>query len=119
MLRRLDYIGRENAVLRDLKDAPKDLHALYCRMVLECHTNRSPEQSEALRHLFAWLAFSKRPLTLSEAGALMKELVKDGIYDIEEEVIGRSTRYVIYWLTCMVDGLTPQAPRSSSKARLR
>lgn len=95
MLRRLSYIGRVGAVLKDLKDPPEDLQALYRRMITECHKNRSNEQYEALKQLFAWLAFSKRPLALPEAEALVKRTSQSGTFDIEDEIIGRSARYVV------------------------
>jgi hypothetical protein len=96
MLRRLSYIGREKAVLKDLeKNLPKDLDSLYQLMLMECQRDRTEEQYRALKKLFAWLAYSKRALTLSEASELVKITVaSEQVFDIEDELIGRSARYV-------------------------
>jgi hypothetical protein len=94
MLKRLSYIGREGAVLKDLENMPSTLHDLYKLMLDECRRNRSEEQYEALKRLFAWLAWSKRSLSLAEASELVKLTVKDDDFDIEDELIGRSARYV-------------------------
>jgi hypothetical protein len=45
-----------------------------------------------LQRLFAWLAFSKRSLTLAEAAELVKLTITEGDFDIEDEIIGRSSR---------------------------
>lgn len=101
MLRRLSYIGREDAVLKDLEqNLPDNLQSLYQLMLAECRKNRTEAQYKALKRLFAWLAFSKRPLTLSEATALVKITVPDGSFDLEDEIIGRSARYYTIQLTC-------------------
>jgi hypothetical protein len=92
MLRRLSYIGREGAVLKDLAKMPENLHDLYKLLLEECKRNRSEEQYQALKKLFAWLAFSKTPLSLSEASALIKMTVSDEDFDLEDEIIGRSAR---------------------------
>ncbi|KAH8725755.1 hypothetical protein GQ44DRAFT_759148 [Phaeosphaeriaceae sp. PMI808] len=92
MIRRLSYIGREGAVLRDLENMPKDLHELYKCMLDDCRKNRSEEQYEAMKQLFAWLAFSKRPLSLAEASELVTFTLAHDDLDIEDEIIGRSAR---------------------------
>ena len=94
MLRRLNMIGREKAVLRDLeKDLPKSLQELYDLMLKECQQNRTKEQYLTLKKLFAWLAYSKRTLTLDEAAELIDRTVhEDHTFDIEDEIIGRSAR---------------------------
>jgi len=93
MLRRFSYIGRERAVMHDLDKLPTSLHALYKLLLEECRHNRSEAQYQALKKLFAWLAFSKRSLSLAEASSLIKlTLSDDDTFDIEEEIIGRSSR---------------------------
>jgi hypothetical protein len=92
MLRRLSYIGREGAVRKELEKLPNDLHDLYKLMLDECRRNRSKEQYETLKRLFAWLAFSKRSLSLAEASELVKLTVTKDDFDIEDEIIGRSSR---------------------------
>lgn len=97
MLRRLSYIGRENAVLQDLESKlPDNLTALYALMLEECQRGRTDKQYRALKKLFAWIAYSARSLTLSEASKLAKLTVADdNAFDIEDELIGRSARYVL------------------------
>lgn len=93
-LRRLNMIGREKAVLKDLeKNNPKNLQELYDLMVKEVQANRSKEQYLTLKKLFAWLAYSKRALTLDEAAELISRTIhEDHTLDIEDEIIGRSAR---------------------------
>jgi hypothetical protein len=92
MLRRFSYIGRERAVLEDLEKLPQSLHELYKLLLEECRHNRSDAQYQALKKLFAWMAFSKRSLSLAEASSLVQLTLSDDTFDIEEEIIGRSSR---------------------------
>ncbi|KAF2423186.1 hypothetical protein EJ08DRAFT_701311 [Tothia fuscella] len=93
MLRRLSYIGREKAVLKDLeKHLPDSLDALYALMLSECQRDRTVEQYMALKKLFAWLAYSKRALTLGEASELVAMTASEDVFEIEDELIGRSAR---------------------------
>jgi hypothetical protein len=94
MLRRLSVIGREKAVLKDLeRNLPRSLEELYELMLRDCQANRTEKQYLTLKKLFAWLAYSKRALTLDEAGELIARTVDDDkSFDIEDEIIGRSAR---------------------------
>jgi hypothetical protein len=92
VLRRFSYIGRERAVLEELEKLPGSLHDLYKLLLEECRHNRTDAQYQALKKLFAWLAFSKRSLSLAEAANLVQLTLSDDSFDIEEEIIGRSSR---------------------------
>ena len=92
MLRRFSYIGRERAVLQALGRMPPNLHGLYELLLDECRQDRSEAQYQAMKKLFAWLAFSKRSLSLGEASSLVQLALSDDTFDIEEEIIGRSSR---------------------------
>lgn len=93
MLRRYNIIGREGAVLKDMANfCPTDLSSLYDLMLLECQGRRSTEQYQTLKKLFAWLAFSRRPLTLNEASGLVNLTGQDSSFSIEEELEGKSAR---------------------------
>lgn len=94
ILRRLSYIGREGAVRKELEKMPANLHELYKLMLDDCRRNRTTEQYDALKKLFAWLAFSKRSLSLAEASELVKLTIgkSDFDFDVEDEIIGRSSR---------------------------
>lgn len=91
-MQRLKYIGRESAVLKDLKNPPNDLSSLYKLMLDECRRNRTKEQYEGLKKLFAWLAFSRRSLTLAEASEIARLTITEKDFDIEDEIFGRSER---------------------------
>src|SRR4051812_22952753 len=93
MLRRLSYIGREGGVLKDLKRTPESLKDLYKLLLDECRRDRTNEQYQALKRLFAFLAFTKRSLNLGEATSIVRLTCPDDTLDIEGEIIGRSSRY--------------------------
>lgn len=92
MLRRFATIGRGQAVLEELEKMPRSLHDLYRLLLEECRCGRSEAQYQAMKNLFAWLAFSKRPLSLAEATSLVQLTLSDDTFDVEEEVVGRSSR---------------------------
>lgn len=94
MPRRLSYIGRQNAALGDLRDIPENLQSLYRRMTTECDKHRSKEQHDALKELFAWITYSKRPLRLAEAGGIVVKAARSATFDIEDEIRGRLGRYI-------------------------
>lgn len=92
MLRRYNLLGREGPILRDMqKHLPSDLSSLYDLILKECQESRTEEQYKALKTLFTWLAFSKRPLTLDEANALMGFTRLPASF-IDEEIGGKSAR---------------------------
>lgn len=75
---------------------PADLDSLYKLMLIECQRDRTKEQYQTLKRMFAWLAYSKRPLTLLEVSELVALTVGENeSFDVEEELIGRSSRYVL------------------------
>lgn len=92
MLRRLNALGRENLITKELENLPSDLTALYALMLLDCEKHRSDEQLMTLKKLFAWLAYSKRPLKLGEASALVAVIENQSSLNLEEEIDGRSAR---------------------------
>ena len=95
MLRRYNTIGREGSVLRDIAEyKPTDLSSLYDSMLADLQERRSPEQYQSLKKLFAWLTFSQRPLTLNEASAVVNLTGQDTSLNIEEELEGKSSRFV-------------------------
>ncbi|KAF8860934.1 hypothetical protein BDZ45DRAFT_293513 [Acephala macrosclerotiorum] len=92
MLRRLNVLGRESLIFKELDKLPDDLPKLYELLLSECQKDRSKEQLTALKRLFAWLAYSKRPLTLGEATSLIKVVPGGNGFSLEEEIDGRSAR---------------------------
>ena len=92
MVRRFASIGRGQAVLEELERMPRTLHDLYKLLLGECRSGSSDAQYRAMKKLFAWLAFSKRSLSLAEASSLVQLTLSDDTFDVEEEVVGRSSR---------------------------
>lgn len=97
MLRRLSDLGREDVVLKALGNMPTTLLELYKLLLDECGRDRSADQFHTLKTLFAWLAFSERVLFLSDGWDIVKSALSDteSTLDLESEIIGRSSRYVI------------------------
>ena len=94
MLRRLNFICREGAVLKDLdRNLPENLQSLYALMLAEVQRGKTDGQLETLKKLFSWLAFSKRPLTLEEANDLVELTQEDASLSLEEEIQGKAGRY--------------------------
>ena len=66
---------------------PNNLEELYNSTLSDLVRKNSPDQRQALRILFSWLAFATRPITLYEATCLMK--LVPGDFDLEEELQGQ------------------------------
>jgi hypothetical protein len=92
MLRRLNALGREPLIFKELDKLPENLPKLYELLLADCQKDRTKEQLTALKKLFAWLAYSKRPLTLGEATTLIKIIPGTKSFSLEEEIDGRSAR---------------------------
>jgi hypothetical protein len=92
MLRRLNALGRDNVVLRELETLPKDTNDVYRALLKDCQKSRSAQDLEVLRTLFAWLAYSKSPVTLAVASTLLCSIAKDHSISIDEEIEHRCAR---------------------------
>ncbi|KAJ4290854.1 hypothetical protein N0V90_010049 [Kalmusia sp. IMI 367209] len=87
ILRRFNNLNREPLILRHLEqEMPNNLEQLYTIILSDLLRKTNSEQRVALKSLFIWLAFSVRPITLSEATSLVKLLPGD--LDLEEELQG-------------------------------
>lgn len=93
VLRRLNSLGKEAMVLKELEKLPNNLSDLYALLIAECQKGRSDDEFASLKRLFAWLAYSKRPLTLGEASNLVELVNEKAKLSLEEEMDGRSARY--------------------------
>lgn len=91
-MRRLNSLGREGPILKELEQLPKDIESLYETILAECAKNRKSDERELLRGLFAWLAYAKSKLTIGEANMLIDILKKEMPLSIEEELDGRLSR---------------------------
>ncbi|KAF4304116.1 glyoxalase bleomycin resistance protein dioxygenase protein [Botryosphaeria dothidea] len=92
VLRRLNSLRREAVIVKELEKLPDSLSDLYNLLLSECQKGRTGEEFDSLKRLFAWLAYSKRPLTLGEASNLVALVNEDAKLSLEEELEGRSAR---------------------------
>lgn len=85
MLRRFHSLSREPLILRHLdQEMPDNLEQFYSVMLSDVFRKTTSEQREALKTLFLWIAFAVRPITLSEALAIVK--LAPGDFELEEEL---------------------------------
>ncbi|OJD28871.1 glyoxalase bleomycin resistance protein dioxygenase protein [Diplodia corticola] len=92
VLRRLNSLRREATILKELDKLPASLSDLYNLLLAECQKGRSDEDLASLKRLFAWLAYSKRPLAYGEASNLVAFVNDDAKLSLEEEIEGKSAR---------------------------
>ncbi|KAL9079219.1 MAG: hypothetical protein Q9157_001888 [Trypethelium eluteriae] len=94
-LQRLNSLRRENLITKELRELPDSLTCLYDVLLDECRKGRTKEEFASLKRLFAWLAYSERPLTLGEASTLVRLVDQNSNLSVEEEVDGRLARYLL------------------------
>ncbi|KAH8893455.1 hypothetical protein GQ53DRAFT_840505 [Thozetella sp. PMI_491] len=90
MMRRLNSIGREAPIMKELESLPKDTKALYKLMLDDCARPRTEEDRKVLRIFFAWLAYTKEPLNMAEATQLLKHIDESNRLNVDDEVEHRS-----------------------------
>jgi hypothetical protein len=86
--------AREGPILKELDRLPESTEKLYELLLEECQRHRTPEEFRALRIFFAWLAYSKRHVSLGEANRLMQIIASESGISIDEELDGKSARFV-------------------------
>ncbi|KAI1841090.1 hypothetical protein JX266_012748 [Neoarthrinium moseri] len=86
MLRRLNAIGREFAIQHELEQLPSNIRDVYKILLEDCQKARNPKDKAVLKKLFAWLAYSKEPLSLGSAGKLLRFIAKDCEISIDDEL---------------------------------
>lgn len=92
MLRRLNAIGREGPIVKELDCLPENTTELYKALLNDCQLSRTDEDRVVLKKFFAWLAYAKEPLRLGSATKLLKYIAKDSTISVDEEVEHRSAR---------------------------
>jgi hypothetical protein len=92
MLRRLNAIGREGPILKELENLPSNTTELYKVLLDDCQRSRTDADREVLRKFFAWLAYSKEPLNMGSATKLLNYIAKDNTISVDDEVEHRSSR---------------------------
>ena len=85
-LRRLEQLGRERAVLRELDNLPESTDKLYESVLNDCQKGRTDQEIVVLRQFFAWLAYTTDHLSLGPANKLLRYISKDTTIDVDEEV---------------------------------
>lgn len=89
MLRRLNQVGIEMSVLRQLNNLPQSTTELYKTILDECQKARTEQEIATLKRFFAWLAYTTEPFFLSCASRLLRHIAPDTSISIEEEIENR------------------------------
>lgn len=92
MLLRLNQLGREAAVLRQLNNLPSNTADLYKIILDECQKARTEEEIVVLRKFFAWLAYAPAPLQLGCATMLLGHMGGENVISIDDELEHRCSR---------------------------
>ncbi|KAH7417705.1 hypothetical protein BKA64DRAFT_769875 [Cadophora sp. MPI-SDFR-AT-0126] len=92
ILPRLDQLGRETLIVKELAKIPNGLTPLYDSLVADCQRYRSVEQINALKTLFAFTSYSVKPLTLGEALCMLALIPGGSSLSLEEEIDTRCSR---------------------------
>lgn len=92
MLRRLNQLGREKAILRELERLPSDTIDLYRMLLDDCQKGRTEQDIAVLRKFFAWLAYGRDALSIASASKLLYYIASDNNISIDEELEHRCAR---------------------------
>jgi hypothetical protein len=93
-LRRLDSIGREGLILKELKDLPLTTDKLYEKLLFTCAKGRTDDELAHLRRFFAWIAYCKRPISLPAIRSVLQDSSTSGSVDVDEELAYRSAPFL-------------------------
>ncbi|SPO01191.1 uncharacterized protein DNG_03938 [Cephalotrichum gorgonifer] len=110
MLLRLNQLGRETLVLRQLNDLPLSTAELYKNILEDCQKARTDREIVILRKFFAWIAYAPQPLPLGSANALLGSIADDNTINIDEEIEHRCSRIL------RVSSSTPDRDDEESQA---
>jgi hypothetical protein len=92
-LRHLNSLGREGAVLQELRQLPSDTNSLYEAMLQDCCKNRTHEQLGWLKRLYIWVAFAQEEMPVVVLARIIDNASgRARIINIDEEVGHRSSR---------------------------
>ncbi len=95
MLRRLNVIGREAPILKEIENLPKSTNEVYRLLLDDCQRPRTENDRQVLRKFFSWLAYVKAPLNMGSATKLLTYIDKDNSLSVDDEVEHRSAALVI------------------------
>ena len=85
-LRRLEHLGRDRAVLRELDNLPESTEEMYAMLLNDCQKARTDQEIIVLRQLFAWLAYTHEGLLIGCANKLLRYISEKSTIDIDEEL---------------------------------
>ncbi|KAI9704629.1 MAG: hypothetical protein M1820_005377 [Bogoriella megaspora] len=91
-LHHLESIGRESLARKALNELPSSLPDLFKHTVSEPYHSRPPKAQQAIRTLYTWLIYAKRPLSIAEANQLVSISTSGSAFKVEDEVQGQSSR---------------------------
>jgi hypothetical protein len=92
MLRRLNAIGREAPILKELEKLPDNTIMLYAMLLEDCQRDRTAADRDLLQRLFAWIAYSRERLHMGSARRLLEYIAKDNSIVVDEEIEHKSAR---------------------------
>lgn len=94
-LRYLSNIGREAAIIKELKEPLPSTTAGYLQKDVNQCWRRTPDNLvQGMKILLAWLTFGFESLTLTGANALVQMISDDGDFFIEDEIEGAYGRII-------------------------
>ncbi|KAF2232674.1 hypothetical protein EV356DRAFT_504942, partial [Viridothelium virens] len=88
----LDSTGREGLARKAVDKLPSNLSDLFKHIIREIYHTRSSKAQQAIRTLYTWLIYAKRPITIAEANQVIFLSTSESIFRIEDEVQGQSSR---------------------------
>jgi hypothetical protein len=94
MLRRLNKRQDEKTILEELQSAPSNLTSLLESIGTEIQSRRTEAQLFAIQNVYAWLAFSCRPLTVGEINEVARTCGHYQAFNIADEVLTRSGAFL-------------------------
>ncbi|KAH8895712.1 hypothetical protein GQ53DRAFT_803939 [Thozetella sp. PMI_491] len=94
ILRRLNALGREGLIIKEIAKAPGSTNELYETLLRECCKRRTGAGLEYLKHFFTWIAYSKAPLRLPQLTNIMERVANDSEFNIDDELEHRSAIFL-------------------------
>jgi len=91
-LRRLENIGREGPILKELNRLPENSSGLYELLLRDCTKGRNDEEKVLLRKLFAWIAYSQKLIDLPLLHKVIEMSGGESGINVDEELQYRSAR---------------------------
>lgn len=85
-VRYMSSIGREGAILRELKNMPSNINGLFEKTAGQCERRTPPNLVDPVKTLFVWLTFCFDPLTLYGANNLIQMISSNPKLRLEDDI---------------------------------